>query len=212
MHLSELTNFYLYAKEVVVQNGFESEIQWQQSRDANTLSETSLLRELAWVCLCSGFRESVVRRLFGYISLCFCDWESADVILLNQMYCYQTASSVLNHPRKMKALIENARIIQRHGFHSLKRRILNDPCTEFRQFPYIGPVTAYHVAKNLGFQVAKPDRHLVRLAKSFGMEDVQMLCLSVSQSCGDPINVVDVVLWRFSTFRAHQFGESRTKK
>ena len=38
-------------------------------------TESDLLREAAWVILCSGFREAVIRRMFDFISLCFCDWE-----------------------------------------------------------------------------------------------------------------------------------------
>ena len=55
------------------------------------------------------------------------------------------------------------------------------------------------MAKNIGIQVAKPDRHLVRMAKAAGYSDVQLFCRTISQLSGDSIPVVDIVLWRFAT-------------
>jgi len=37
-----------------------------------------------------------------------------------------------------------------------------------QQLPFIGPVTAFHLAKNLGIEAVKPDRHLCRLSKLLG--------------------------------------------
>src|SRR5204862_28581 len=37
--------------------------------------------------------------------------------------------------------------------------------------PYIGPVTCWHLAKNVGMDVVKPDRHLVRMAQASGARD-----------------------------------------
>jgi hypothetical protein len=45
--------------------------------------------------------------------------------------------------------------------------------------------------------VAKPDRHLVRFAASQGFPDVHALCKVISEATGDPLRVVDVILWRF---------------
>jgi len=75
--------------------------------------------------------------------------------------------------------------------------ILEDPVLALRCLPYIGEITSYHLAKNLGADVAKPDRHLVRFAASQGFSDVHTLCSAISQVSGDPLRVVDVVLWRF---------------
>lgn len=53
--------------------------------------------------------------------------------------------------------------------------------------------------KNLGIQVAKPDRHLVRIAQNYGFNDVQKFCSSISEKTNDPVSVVDLVLWRYAT-------------
>ena len=68
-----------------------------------------------------------------------------------------------------------------------------------KSLPYIGPVTCYHLAKNIGLQVAKPDRHLTRLANHTGYNDVQLFCEDISRQTGDSIPAVDIVLWRFAS-------------
>lgn len=74
---SESQALLAWAKATVVAQGLDSPL---LSNRNLTFSESDLLGELAWVILCSGFRERVVRRIFGKISLCFFDWASAATI------------------------------------------------------------------------------------------------------------------------------------
>jgi hypothetical protein len=83
------------------------------------------------------------------------------------------------------------------GFESLKTDILSDPTSTLRQFPFIGPITVWHLAKNLGFDTIKPDRHLVRIARHFGFDHPDAFCASIARVTGDPVKVVDLVVWRF---------------
>ena len=61
--------------------------------------------------------------------------------------------------------------------------------------PWIGPITKYHLAKNFGTQVAKPDVHLQRLADLHGCT-AQALCERLSAETGLKIATVDLLLWR----------------
>ncbi len=63
----------------------------------------------------------------------------------------------------------------------------------------IGPITSFHLAKNLGYPVAKADRHVQRLSDELGFRDAQQLCQYLSEWSGEPVPVVDVVLWRYAT-------------
>ena len=65
-------------------------------------------------------------------------------------------------------------------------------------------VTCWHLAKNLGFQVAKPDRHLIRISKKAGFATPNDLCAAVAEVTGEPINVVDLVLWRYAALNRVQ--------
>src|SRR5713226_5541406 len=145
------------AREHVAYTNRLWEVEWQRTRRASQFTETDLLREAAWVILCSGFREAIVRRRFDYISLSFCDWETAGSIVKSAGACRASALASLGNAKKMDAIVGVAERIYRVGFVRLKQRILSEPINELRKFPFIGPVTSWHLAKNLGFEVAKPD-------------------------------------------------------
>jgi len=192
--------FYTEARQFVFEE-FPDDCRWQASRNPETFTESDLLREAAWVILCSGFRESVVRRVFGYISLCFCDWESAREIVRCSESCRVTALVVFGSDKKIQAIVDVADHVNQLGFEQLRRLLSLDPIPVLRKLPFIGPVTSFHLAKNLGFETAKPDRHLARLASHFGFSDAHALCGLLSQEFGDPVRVVDVVLWRYAEQR-----------
>lgn len=191
-------NLFRAAEQGVLAAGFDWEIAWQRDRDVTALSERDLLRESAWVILCSGFREATVRKLFDYISLCFCDWESAAEITRNRAACVATASAKFCNGRKLGAIASIAEVIAESGFEPLRRRIQDDPIHQLQRLPFIGPVTSWHLAKNLGLDVAKNDRHLARLAEELGYSDANTLCGDIAEATGERVAVVDLVLWRFA--------------
>jgi hypothetical protein len=194
---TDCLQLYATARQFVSEK-FPEECRWQASGTPATFTESDFLREAAWVILCSGFKESVVRRIFGYISLCFCDWESAGEILRCRELCRATALSIFGNEKKIQAIIDVAEYVNHKGIEWLKAAVAADPIPVLRALPFIGPVTSFHFAKNLGFETAKPDRHLVRLAQQFGFPDVHTFCALLSQASGDPVRVVDVVLWRYA--------------
>ncbi len=198
MAINSEIRFYLLAKERLLSAGFAAEMTWQLKREFAAFTETDLLREAAWVILCSGFRESVVRRRFDQISLCFCDWESAAEICNSAQQCRATALAAFGNRKKIDAILGTATIVSRIGFLQFKEKILQDPIRSVQMLPFIGPVTAFHLTKNLGYSTAKPDRHLVRLADALGYPDVHQLCGTLAEATGDPVQMVDVVLWRYA--------------
>ena len=191
-------DLYRSAKCYLMKNGFESELRWQESLNPGKFSETDLLRESAWVVLCSGFRESIVRRDFQKISLCFFDWESATLICEYRSHCRAAALSRFKNKKKIDAIIGIAEHVAEIGFDQFKEWVLADPMSTLQIFPFIGAITVFHLAKNLGLSVAKPDRHLRRIALTFGYEDVGRLCKDISSANGDSVKLVDIVLWRYS--------------
>ena len=75
--------------------------------------------------------------------------------------------------------------------------------------PMIGPVTRYHLARNIGIDCVKPDRHLIRLASEAGYEmkdpqkGVEAMCRDIQKDIGDAekLGTIDVVLWRACNLR-----------
>jgi hypothetical protein len=173
------------------------EVEWQRGIHFRDFSESDLLRRSAWVILCSGFRVSTVEQIFNHISLCFCDWESAHAIVSTYPACRDAALASFGHQSKLNSIVEIARRVHREGFYAVKRKILCDPIGELQTFPYIGRVTAAHLPKNLGWDVAKPDRHLARFSEHLGFSSVWDLCNTIAASTGEAVNVIDLILWRY---------------
>lgn len=61
--------------------------------------------------------------------------------------------------------------------------------------PWIGGITCWHVVKNFGADVAKPDVHLQRLADHEGTTP-QALCEQLARDTGYRVATVDTILWR----------------
>lgn len=61
--------------------------------------------------------------------------------------------------------------------------------------PWIGAITKFHLAKNFGADVAKPDVHLQRLADRESTTP-QALCERLAVSSGYRVATVDLLLWR----------------
>ena len=194
-----LASLYLDAKQFIIKAGFASEIDWQASLNFNHLEEAAFLREAAWVVLSSGFRETVIRRKFNEISTAFKEFRCAREIVTNKRICRKDALKVFKNEKKIDAIVEIATRVHRLGFAVVKQHIASYGVSFLRTFPFLGPVTALHLAKNIGLDVVKPDRHLVRAAKSAGVSSAEELCLRIREIVGDTLAVIDLVIWRYAT-------------
>jgi hypothetical protein len=211
-HLTDLLDRYLTAKEAVIQAGYVEEIDWQDRLHVETLTESDFLREGAWVILNAGMREAVVRRLFDAISEAFEWWRSASAIVTSSACCITRAASVFNHQLKLKAIQSLALTVHERGFEEVRGRVMAEGVDYLETLAFIGPVTRYHFAKNIGLDVAKPDRHLVRIARATGFASPHELCEAIGYCTGERVAVIDVVLWRFATIEPeyeHLFACSR---
>lgn len=189
--------FYRNARREVEASKYCCEIAWQETQSLDDVKETDFLRESAWVIINSGFRESVARKCFGHISLSFHDWRSADEIACDVDTCVSLALDGFSNSKKINAIGDVALRVANDGFDTIKSNTLADPIGYLMSFPYIGPITAWHLAKNLGCNLAKPDRHLVRVAERFGYSCVQEFCQYLSAATDDKVNVIDLILWRY---------------
>ena len=190
---------YMDLKESVILAGYSHEVDWQSSLNFEATTETDFLRESAWVVLSSGFRESVVRKHFKGISKAFLDWCSAEQINENRNHCQKQAISVFGNRRKIEAITKIVKKVANEGIECVKSNIRLYDVKYLQEFPFIGPVTSYHLAKNLGLHVVKPDRHLVRMAYITGHDSPMEMCSKVARIVGDTLGVVDLVFWRYAT-------------
>jgi hypothetical protein len=195
----DIVEGYRKCKKLVINAGFKAEIEWQSTVNIEQLTESTFLREHAWVTLSSGMKEKVVRTVFQKFSQIFYNWKSAEMITKNEDLCRETAFEIFANNKKIDAILQTSRIISTYGFEVIKKSIMETPEKILMEFPYIGPITYFHLAKNIGVHVAKPDRHLSRLVKELNISSVQTLCSYIGERTGDTIPVVDIVLWRYAT-------------
>ena len=165
----------LYTK--VVQRGYQEEIDWQENlkpcEDANTF-----LQEYIWVVLNSGMKNQVARKIYERIK--------------KALATGQPINRVFRHKGKVTAIL-NMGLAADKIFKMYQDA--EDKLVFLETLSFIGKTTKYHLAKNLGLDVCKPDRHLVRIAKQFNT-DCFALCKKLSKEAGLRIATVDVVLWR----------------
>ena len=199
INMSRLVGIYLDVKDAVIEHGFAWEIDWQADKRFESINESDFLREAAWTVLSAGFRESVIRRLFGPFSRAFLNWSSARHINTKREYCRQKALRLFGHKGKIRAILDIAFIVSSLGFDTVKQRIRLKKEIYLQSLPYIGPVTSLHLAKNLGLPTVKPDRHLLRISSAAGYDSPLEMCREISKHTGESIQVIDITLWRYAT-------------
>lgn len=182
---------YTRIKRELVRRGHEEDYLWSESlRPCPNATELAL--EYTWVVLNSGMKNTVARGIM----------ERMRPVL----FAGQSASTVFGHKGKAAAIDEFWR--EREWYYAKYKALgvtgnaacdgdatasaVLEWCESLR---WIGPITRYHLAKNLGVDCAKPDRWLVRLADA-ECECVDGLCARLAQASGDRVATVDVVLWR----------------
>lgn len=195
----QLARLYMTAKERVIEAGFAEEIDWQEEVVNNDFDEPTFLREAAWVVLSVGFREAIVRRRFSEVSRAFFHWSSADLIMTERESCRTNALLAFGNHQKINAILKIVERVEAEGIGMIRKQIADRGIEFIRELPFMGPVTARHLAKNLGMVMVKPDRHLTRLADKTGYETVEGMCRTIADVVGDSLSVIDIVIWRYAT-------------
>jgi hypothetical protein len=188
---------YLFCRQAVIDAGYSRDIDYYTTRTLDTIQQAEFLLELGWVVLNSGMRNTVCQRLWPRLRAVFLEFSDLPALQAQCPAIRAAALAILNHPGKIDAILAAADRVQHESWATVKREIQRHGITVLRRFQYIGPVLCHHLGKNLGLPVAKPDRHLVRIATAAGYgTDVQRLCQDLAADSGDPVSVVDYVLWR----------------
>lgn len=197
---------YLEMKKQVISVGYGHEIEWQQRVNFDDVDEQTFLGEAAWVILNSGFRASVARKLWDNgLRSAFEDFPSAIYVVEHQDRMLHEARKVFRGERKLDAMVKVCRIVRERGWAEVKQVIQELGVIALREYPFMGPITSYHLAKNIGLDVVKPDRHLVRMAEAAKCLSPHDLCMRIKAETGDKVSVVDMVLWRYATLNPKDY-------
>lgn len=157
--------------------GYGGDIEWQRNLKPCS-NPGDFAGQTVWVILNSGMREQIARQISDKI------WKAIKE--------GKNISTVFGHKGKVRAIeyvLENKeRLFEEYekAYHKI---------AYLQTIPFIGGITCYHLAKNLGHDVVKPDRHLVRIASQHNTTPDE-LCERISKETGERKCVVDIVIWR----------------
>lgn len=194
--MKEPITFFHEAEKLVREKGFGREVDWCETRPSfEVVDKKRFLTEYAWVVLNCGMKNKVVESKWAGIRKAFLDFD-AQKIVKNGKDVLVNALSIFGNVKKINAIFHVAMQLHFGNFSAVKQNIKRDPLGFLETLPFIGNVTKYHLARNLGFDYVKPDRHLVRLATKFGMTPFE-LCQTIHEKTGRRLGTIDVILWRF---------------
>lgn len=170
---------YFNLKSFVIQYGYTNElIDIKKCLNEPQVDLKTFFLEYVWVVVNSGMKNQIADKIYQKI--------------LKAIYTNNSIGSVFGHKLKTAAIefvYNNLDSI----FHNF---ILSEDKIEYLDtLPFIGSATKYHLARNLGFDVCKPDRHLVRISTKYKCNPHEF-CKKISEVTGDKIGLVDLVVWR----------------
>ncbi len=184
--------FFCEAYCYLSDHGYVEEIRWAETLSPlEQQTPETFFAEYVWVVLNAGMKEQVARKIYDR---------------------FMTARdpAVIRH-RGRRAAVEQALAHADEWFAALLEA--EDKLAYLESLPWIGQITKYHLARNLGIDVVKPDRHLVRLAARFGYATPDALCRAIQVEMGAPpgpavrLGTIDLVLWRYCNLLG---GEGRS--
>lgn len=162
----------------------------------------------------SGFKAETVTNKLDIIDNHFPDYKTVSLFDETNLTLILSDKKMIKNRNKISATINNAKIVKQiveeHGSFQLYIDSFN-PTTSFEnlmllkeeleyRFDYLGGITVYHFLTDIGLDVLKPDRVIVRIFKRLGLiEDEKQLLKTIIQgrkfasATGYPIRYIDVI-------------------
>lgn len=162
---------------ILVKRGYGDMIEWSESIEPATDADDFAKRTIYVICN-SGMANVVAAKIY---SRCIAALDAGE-----------PAASVFKHPGKGPAI---DRIWDEREALFASYAAAEDKVANLEALPWIGEVTALHLAKNLGADTAKPDVHLERLARRERTSSHE-LCARLAEEAGYRVATIDSILWR----------------
>lgn len=156
--------------------GYGDEIRWAEHIKCRHSAD--FFAEYVWVVISSGLKNQVAQKIYSKVMAALID--------------RVPVHGVFKHRGKVRAIYHVAANLQEIY---LEYVVTRDKLEYLKSLPWIGDITKYHLAKNLGIDICKPDRHLVRIANQYNLTP-QKLCVELARETKNRVAVIDQVLWR----------------
>jgi len=194
-----------------------AEVRRARNLDPTSTSCSDFIREYAWVVFVSGFKVSTVRRKILALERAFKNWD-CQAISQQRATVRTEALQIINNSKKIDAVLKAVDFVNKQGWAAVKNALLSGiirantgvyPSQQFWDYvdntyrsgdlAFMGTANRRYLAKNLGFDLAKNDRHLTRLAIQHGYSGdaagVQKFVEDISRHVRERVSVVETILW-----------------
>lgn len=159
------------------------------------LTPERFLSQYTWVVLVSGFKAEIVFKKFPEVRALLKEFD-ASKICVNHLI--RSGLKIIANKSKWQSIYDGVRLLKSTPWEDFKGQYLSS-VDAMEGLPHIGPTLKYHLARNLGFDVVKPDLHLTRMAAHFGVMGPDVLCNSVqiSNPYAQSLNLgqIDYCIW-----------------
>ena len=202
-------------------------LQYYASRSPSLLNEKSFYGEVCWITYSSGFRHDVVRKCWPRIRRALYDLDvrriaSEDDKMDKAAKRICEESGFRNYAKASWCVYNAKRVVEiedewdyRGGIRGFFERLANDSLVnQVRQAPVtvqelglkgIGGTTIFHLLKNVGIDIFKPDIHVRRLLTNMKLvrsedapiEQISQAMVALSEASGYRITQVDTLLFAY---------------
>lgn len=155
----------------------QDDVQWSENLMPPADADDFALEAIFVICN-SGMKNTIARKIYERVR--------------DALFAGKPVAEVFGHAGKAAAI---ETIWRSRGALLADYCAAPDKIAFCATLPWIGNITKYHLAKNFGADVAKPDVHLQRLADLEGIS-AQDLCESLAIITGHRVATVDLILWR----------------
>ena len=192
-----------------------SDVERARILDFNQITGEDFVRECAWAIYGAFFSYTTLDQKWCGLQKAYLHW---DIPKMNAQHdlIIENASQIINRKDKAKAILTICGLVEQQGWADVKSRLeerlaydqhgnpVETPeLTKYLdELPFVGPVLASYIAKNMGVGAIKPDIFMTRLAKHLGYgcdkSGVDTMAGVFQKICGEKINVIDTVLWNWA--------------
>lgn len=179
------TEFFIKAENEVYRMGHGEEIRYFSGIKFEDQSIDTFVNEYIYVILNSGISEKGAHKIHARVVKAMNelrpDWDLEIPRVSWKRYAIRSA---VDHGKEWFERVKKA----------------DDKISVIRSLPSLGgEALGYHLARNMGIDCVKPDRHMKRLAKRFGYATPLEMCQDIKDDFEKNIRlgVIDYILWRY---------------
>jgi hypothetical protein len=193
MNENGFSKYFLQAVEYCKVIKFDTK--WVLKISPDTITPSCFFKEYVWVVYASNFKVNILEKYRINLYQAYGDYRTLDITRKDAVL------SVINNLSKWNAVLDTAKKLKYIGWKGEFgfKEIYLSSIDSMTVFKFIKDITKFHLARNLGFDVAKPDRWMQRIRDQFECLSVKEMCQYLSSKYNMPVKQIDLILWKYAS-------------